>query len=142
VPWFGLRAGMPTFTEAELDYLAHQPLGRIATASGDATPDLAPVTFDIDDDERIVITGMDPKKTLKWHNVVATGMAAFAVDDLASREPWRPRGVKARGRAEAFDDAEGRSWIRITPEVVWSWGINLDAERHFGPIEKRVITPG
>jgi hypothetical protein len=29
--------------------------------------------------------------------------------------------------------------IRITPATIWSWGINQDAETHFGPIEKRQV---
>jgi pyridoxamine 5'-phosphate oxidase family protein len=128
---------MEPFTAAETEYLTTQPLGRIATTSADATPDLAPVTFELDDEGRILVTGMDPKRTLKWRNVVATGKAAFAVDDLASRDPWTPRGVKVVGPADTYDDEQGRSWIRITPETIWSWGINVGADTHFGPIEKR-----
>ena len=47
--------------------------------------------------------------------------------------------VKVAGAAAAYD-GEGGSWIRITPETTWSCGLNLDAETHFGPIEKRHVT--
>ena len=129
------------FTDQERDYLASQPLGRIATASATGVPDVAPVTFRIADDGRIEIGGMDNPKTLKWRNVGATGRAAFVVDDLASTEPWSPRGVKLRGVASADTDPDGREVIRITPEVIWSWGVNPDRPKHFGGmIERRDVS--
>jgi pyridoxamine 5'-phosphate oxidase family protein len=127
------------FTPEELAYLTDQPLGRIATASTKGTPDVAPVGFEVTADGTIVVGGLDNPKTLKWRNVVATGTAAFVVDDLASRDPWRPRGVKVRGTAVA-DDSVGRGVIRITPEVIWSWALNPDADAHFaGMIERREV---
>lgn len=33
-----------------------------------------------------------------------------------------------------------RPVMRIHPEVIWSWGINPDAEKHFaGMIERRTV---
>jgi pyridoxamine 5'-phosphate oxidase family protein len=52
--------------------------------------------------------------------VRATGRAAIVIDDLASTDPWRPRGVEVRGRAEALDRPP---LIRIYPERVVSWGL-------------------
>jgi pyridoxamine 5'-phosphate oxidase family protein len=43
------------------------------------------------------------------------------IDDLASTDPWRARGVEARGRAEAV--AEPQPLIRIHPERIVSWGL-------------------
>lgn len=43
------------------------------------------------------------------------------VDDLASTDPWRPRGIEVRGRAEALDG--DRPLIRIHPERVVPWGL-------------------
>lgn len=60
------------------------------------------------------------------------------VDDLASIDPWRPRGVKVRGAA-VIEHLDGGMQIRITPETIWSWGINDGADTHFGPIEKRQV---
>ena len=74
--------------------------------------------------------------------MLVTGAAAFVVDDLASIDPWRARGVKVRGTAVG-DETVGRGRIRITPEVIWSWGINPDAEKHFaGIIERREVAAG
>lgn len=128
------------FTDHERTYLSSQRLGRIATGSAAGEPDVAPVTFGLDALDRIEIHGLDNPRTLKWRNVGATGRAAFVVDDLATVDPWAPRGVKVRGAAEATTDDQGRHVIRITPEVVWSWGINPDAPKHFaGMIERRTV---
>jgi len=130
-----------SFTEHEQAYLTGQHLGRVATTSTSGEPDVAPVTFTIAADGRIEIDGLDNPRTIKWRNVAATGRAAFVVDDLATVDPWKPRGVKFRGSASADTDADGRKVIRITPETVWSWGINPDAEKHFhGIIERRQAT--
>ena len=127
-----------SFTVDELGFLAGQRIGRIATASSAAEPDVAPVGFSIDVDGVITIGGMDNPKTIKWRNVLATGRAAFVVDDLVSVTPWRPRGIKIRGGAEATTDQDGQHVIVIRPEIVWSWGINRDAPKHFaGVIERR-----
>ena len=123
------------FTDAERTFLDETRLGRIATTSPDHVPDVAPVGFRVVDDE-IVVGGMDITKTRKYHNVRRTGSASFVVDDLASVDPWRPRGVKVTG--EARIEGEGRdSVIRIAASTVWSWGLNEGAETRFGPIEKR-----
>jgi pyridoxamine 5'-phosphate oxidase family protein len=53
-------------------------------------------------------------RTKKYRDVERTGRAAIVIDDLASTDPWRPRGIEIRGRAEAI--AEARPLIRIHPE--------------------------
>jgi pyridoxamine 5'-phosphate oxidase family protein len=129
-----------SFTDAEHTFLAGQRLGRVATTSATGEPDVAPVTFKVTADGRVEIDGFDNPKTLKWRNVVATGRAAFVVDDLATIDPWAPRGVKLRGSASADTDPDGRRVIRITPETIWSWGINTGAAKHFaGMIERRNV---
>jgi pyridoxamine 5'-phosphate oxidase family protein len=65
---------------------------------------------------------------------------ALVVDDLASVNPWTPRGIEIRGHAEAH--AEGGSeigarlgapfpfdaaWILIRPRRVLTWGIEGDS---------------
>jgi pyridoxamine 5'-phosphate oxidase family protein len=125
------------FTPAEEAFLAGARLGRIATASREGVPDVAPVGFAVVDGE-VRVGGMDLPRTRKYHNVLANGQASFVVDDLASVDPWRPRGVKVTGPARI--EGEGRqSVIHLTPTTVWSWGLNQGAERVFGPIEKREI---
>jgi pyridoxamine 5'-phosphate oxidase family protein len=126
---------MSVFTAAERSYLGRQPIGRIATATETGEPDVAPVTYTLDGDE-FVIGGMDITRTLKHRNVLRNGQAALVVDDLVSRAPWQPRGLKVRGPAW-IDDAGPQPVIRISPETIWSWGLNTGAETRFGPIEKR-----
>lgn len=124
------------FTEAERTFLEQARLGRVATVSKHGEPDVAPVGFALDG-EVIEITGMDNTKTRKYHNVVATGRASFVVDELVTVDPWAPRGVKVTGAAAIGADGQGGPTLRITPETIWSWGINAGAETVFGPIEKR-----
>lgn len=40
---------------------------------------------------------------------------------LASVDPWRPRGVEVRGRAEALEAPVPQ--IRIHPDRIVSWGL-------------------
>ena len=47
--------------------------------------------------------------------------AAIVSDDLASTDPWHPRGIEIRGRAEAI--ALPTPLIRIHPERIVSWGL-------------------
>ncbi len=130
---------MTAFTDAELEYLRTQRLGRIATASAIGDPEVSPVGFEADA-TGISTGGLDITKTVRYRNIQATGRAAIVIDDLASVDPWRPRGVKIRGRAEVNTDPQGQMRIRLIPETVWSWGINEGAPKHFADrIEKRTL---
>jgi len=110
------------FTQREVDYLRSQPLMRFASASPTGRPDVAAVVFEVDGDD-IVTAGFDIAKTVRYRNVQANPRAAVVVDDLAAVEPWTPRGIKVRGRVRIEGDDSGQRF-RITPEVIWSWGIN------------------
>jgi pyridoxamine 5'-phosphate oxidase family protein len=105
------------FSEAELDYLrGERRLARIATVGRDGTPHVVPVgmwTYNPEQDT-IDITGRDFEQTKKFRDVERTERAAIVIDDLASVDPWRPRAVEVRGRAEAIDDP--RPLIRIHPD--------------------------
>jgi pyridoxamine 5'-phosphate oxidase family protein len=121
------------FTEAELRYLSSQRLGRLATVAPDGTPQNNPVGFRYDPETGTIdIGGHSMGSTRKFHNVEATGVAAFVVDDVTSVDPWRVRGVEIRGRAEAVRDTApsmpGLSGeiIRIHPRRIISWGIEPD----------------
>jgi pyridoxamine 5'-phosphate oxidase family protein len=129
---------MSVFTAAELEYLSGQPLARIATASGSGVPDVAAVGFGVDGDT-LVTGGFDITKTVRYRNLLANPTATIVIDDLASVDPWAPRGVKVRGSA-TLEEVPGGLRIRIRPEVVWSWHLNTDAEKHFLGIEKRVVS--
>jgi pyridoxamine 5'-phosphate oxidase family protein len=115
---------MSAFTEAELAYLRDGALrlGRIATVGADGTPHVVPVGWRYDPDhDAIDVGGHGLVRTKKYRDAGRTGRAAIVVDDLASTDPWRPRGIEVRGRAEPI--AGPRPRIRIHPERIVSWGI-------------------
>jgi pyridoxamine 5'-phosphate oxidase family protein len=117
------------FSDAELDYLGSQRLGRLATVGQDGMPHVVPVAFRYNPDaDSIDVGGHDFAKRKKFRDVKRTGMAALVVDDVLP--PWQPRAVEVRGEAstldtggkvlmEGFDDPI----IRITPRRIVSWGL-------------------
>lgn len=113
---------MSAFTAAERAYLQSQPLMRFASASSNGRPDVAPVVFDIDGDD-IVTGGFDITHTVRYRNIQSNPRVSVVVDDLASVNPWSPRGIKVIGTA-VIEEADGSPRFRITPEVVISWAVN------------------
>jgi len=113
---------MSVFTPAEVAYLQSQPLMRMASASSTGRPDVAPVIFQLDGDD-IVTGGFDITHTVRYRNIGSNPRVSAVIDDLASVDPWSPRGVKIIGTA-AIEDADGAPRFRITPEVIISWAIN------------------
>jgi pyridoxamine 5'-phosphate oxidase family protein len=113
---------MSAFTPRELAYLqGERRLARIATVGKDGTPHVAPVGWSYNAErDAIDVGGHSLEQTKKFRDVRATGRAAIVIDDLASTDPWRPRGVEVRGRAEALDQPP---LIRIYPRRVVSWGL-------------------
>jgi pyridoxamine 5'-phosphate oxidase family protein len=123
------------FTEHELSYLSGQRLGRLATLAADGTLQNNPVGFFVNaDDGTIDIGGMRLAQTRKYRNVAGHPQVAFVVDDLKSVDPWTPRCLEIRGRAEVLPDADppapgfARGVIRIHPEVVFAYGLDPDAK--------------
>lgn len=127
---------MNAFTPAEIDYLRTQPLMRFATASPSGRPDVAPVVFELDGDD-IVTSGFDIQKTVRYKNVRANPRATVVIDDLASTNPWSPRGIKIIGSC-AVESHGGGERFRITPEVIISWAIN-DTTPGIPSMERRVV---
>lgn len=127
---------MNAFTPAEIDYLRTQPLMRFATASPTGRPDVAPVVFELDGDD-IVTSGFDIAKTVRYRNVAANPRATVVIDDLASMNPWSPRGIKIIGSC-VVESADGGERFRITPEVIISWAIN-DTTPGIPSMERRVV---
>lgn len=119
---------MSAFSDSELDYLVgERRLARVATVGEDGTPHVVPVGFSYNaEHDTIDIGGRSMERTKKYRDVQRSGRAAVVIDDLASTNPWRPRGVEVRGRAEAL---EGAAVIRIYPERVRSWGLTAEATR-------------
>jgi pyridoxamine 5'-phosphate oxidase family protein len=111
------------FTEAELHYLTGgRQLGRLATVGADGTPHVVPVGWIYNAArDTIDIGGHELERTKKFLDIARSGRAAIVVDDLESVDPWRPRGVEVRGRAEAI--ALPTPLIRIFPERIVSWGL-------------------
>ena len=136
------EARMSAFTAAELDYLAGQRLGRLATLGPGGAPQNRPVVFTYNPElDTVDIAGMNMASSRKYRNVAADGRVSFVVDDLASTDPWRPRGVEVRGRAETVPGPRaGGELIRIHPGRVLGWGLDSDA---FAPPHSRdVRAPG
>ena len=117
---------MSVFTKSELEYLrggGPRRLARIATVGKDGSPHVVPVGFRYEPaHDSIDVHGHDLGRTRKFRDVERTGRAAIVIDDLASAEPWRPRGVEVRGRAEAVSSPQ--PLIRIHPERIVSWGVD------------------
>ena len=112
------------FTRDELDYFnAERRLARVATVGRDGTPHVTPVGMWRHNPEldTIDVTGRNFAEKKKFRDVARSGRAAIVVDDLASTDPWRPRGVEVRGRAEAVEEPE--PLIRIHPERIFPWGL-------------------
>ena len=116
---------MSAFSAAELAFLTDgrsRRLGRIATVGADGTPHVVPVGWRYDPGaDAVEVGGHALEETKKFRDVRRSGRAAIVIDDLASTDPWRPRGVEIRGRGEAI--ALPTPLIRIHPERIVSWGL-------------------
>ena len=118
----GMTENGTVFTYAERRYLSDFRLGRIATVGRDGTPHVAPVGWSYDPEHDVIeVGGRDFARSKKYHDVERSGRAAIVIDDLASVDPWRPRGIEVRGSAEVLDDPPR---IRIRPQRIVSWGLN------------------
>src|SRR4051812_21105730 len=112
-----------TFTDAEIAYLDEQLLARLATAGADGRPHVVPVSFRFNRElGTIDCGGFNVETTKKWRDVEANPWAAIVVDDLVSADPWTPRMLEVRGRAEtvsvggeALGTGFGGAFIRIHP---------------------------
>lgn len=127
------------FTDIELEYLAGQRLGRLATTQPDGTIQINPVTFRYNKaTDTIDIGGRHMATSQKFRNVADNGRVAFVVDDLVSARSWRPRCVETRGRGEAIAEPTDSAWageelgwdgaiIRIHARRIVSYGIDENA---------------
>ena len=127
---------MSAFTPAEVQYLKSQPLMRFASASLNGRPDVAPVVFEIDGDD-ILTAGFDVTHTVRYRNIQSNPKVSVVVDDLASVEPWSPRGIKVIGNA-VIEEVNGAPRFRITPAVIISWAIN-DTTPGIPKMERRTV---
>ncbi len=121
---------MSVLTDAELRYLTGgRQLGQIATVGADGTPHAVPVGWIYNAArDAIDIGGHELEQSKKFRDVARTGRAAIVIDDLESTDPWRPRAIEVRGRAEAI--ALSTPLIRIYPERIISWGLEQGRGAH------------
>jgi len=131
-----------SFTDTELEYLATQRLGRLATAQPNGTLQVSPVGFLYNEKTGTIdIAGHGMSRSQKFRNIAENGQAAFVIDDLASTNPWRPRCVEIRGEGEAIAEPTDSAWapdlsrtgfdgaiIRIHPKRIISFGIGETAD--------------
>jgi len=123
------------FTDAELEYLHSQRLGRLATLAWDGNLQNSPVGFHVDDEAGVInVYGRDLGNTRKFHNVAANGKVAFVVDDIVSFDPWNVRCLEIRGVAEALSGQAppnpylSSEVIRIHPRRIISWGLGAGGQ--------------
>ena len=130
---------MSTFTDAEIEYLNSQPLARIATVGADGRPHVTPVGAFYDPESETIAIGSAANMTAskKFRDLQRRRDVALVIDDLAAVDPWTPRGVEIRGRAETHleggEEVGERlaagfpfhpAWIQIRPRRILAWGID------------------
>jgi pyridoxamine 5'-phosphate oxidase family protein len=135
---------MSVFTDAEIEYLASQRLGRIATVGADGQPHVVPTSFRFNADyDAIDVGGLRMSQTKKVRDVRQAGRAAIVVDDVLP--PWRPRMIEIRGTAEVlgsggkavFGENFEDTIVRIHPTRIISFGI----EASDAPANARSVSP-
>jgi pyridoxamine 5'-phosphate oxidase family protein len=129
------------FSEKEVAYVKSQRLARIATVSKKQQPDVAPVSFEFDG-QYFYVGGKNNPITMKYRNVAAgNSRVALVFDDWESLKPWTPRSIKIHGTAELVKRngqlGEGE-YLRITPVVKWSMGVDEPAFQDGKPVIKKI----
>lgn len=122
---------MSVFTDEERRYLLSGALGRLATVGSDGTPHVVPTSYRYNQrHDTIDIGGHDFATRKKYRDVLRNSKVAFVVDDIASVNPWRARGIEIRGEAEVLDTGGAElgpgfapQMFRITPKRIVSWGL-------------------
>ena len=123
---------MAQLTATQIDFLARHRLGRIATAGTDGKPHVVPTSFRYNAELGTVdIGGMHVATTKKYRDVQSNPWAAIVVDDVVSTDPFTPRMLEIRGRAEALAEGGahlglgfGGAFIRIHPTKINAFGID------------------
>jgi len=117
------------FSEPEIEYMKQQRLCRFATISENGQPDVVPLGFEFDG--KYFWVGSHSQdifhRTRKYRNIRdGRNLVALTIDDLKSVEPWQPRAIRVYGTAEIMEHkgifGPGK-YIRVTPKVSWSFGI-------------------
>ncbi|TMS51161.1 PPOX class F420-dependent oxidoreductase [Mycobacterium sp. DBP42] len=123
------------FTAAESSYLSDQALARLATATPTGRPHVVPVSFTLDKESETIHIGAHVlpgrgQSRLYHRHIENNPVVALVIDDLVSTNPWTPRGIQIRGRAEIvaaggerLAPGFGPIWVRVSPSWITSWGI-------------------
>ncbi len=121
---------MSVFTDNELEYLAQQRLGRIATVGPQGQPHVVPTSFRYNaEHDAINVGGLRMSQTKKLRDVLRTGRASIVIDDVLP--PWQPRMIEIRGTAavvpeggKALNERFEDTIVRIQPTRIISFGID------------------
>jgi pyridoxamine 5'-phosphate oxidase family protein len=106
-----------SFTAEERDYLASQPLARLATVAVDGQPDVVPVSYEFDGTRFWVGgPGASVLATRKFRNVLAgQRQVALVMDDMVSFDPFIARGIRIYGRSGQPVERVGARRARDVP---------------------------
>lgn len=114
---------------------------RLATVDSDGRPHVTPVGVFYDPETQTIVigghAGSNMATSKKFRDARRRPDVAFVIDDLASVDPWTPRLVEVRGRAETHTDGGEEvsvrigasmpfdaAWIRIIPRRIVAMGID------------------
>jgi len=123
---------MSVFTEAEVEYIKSQRVGRIATIGPDGQPHVVPVGFRYNPETDSIDIGGRAGVTRRKHyrDLARNPKVAFVIDDVPSVNPWTIRGIEIRGEAEVLTSGGqtiqpffAPEMIRIHPKRLIAWGI-------------------
>jgi pyridoxamine 5'-phosphate oxidase family protein len=133
------------FTPAEIEYIKSQALCRIATVDAAGKPHVTPVGFryNAETDTFDIGGGYGFAKRKKWRDVLQNPRVALVIDDIASFNPWKVRGIEIRGIAETRSSGgqeifpgSDPEMFHIIPKRIVSWGIDTEA---YGPANARSV---
>src|SRR5215472_15015774 len=109
---------MSVFTDKEIEYMAGQHLGRIATVGADGQPHVVPTSFRYNaDHDAIDVGGLRMSQTKKLRDVARTGRATIMIDVRGTADVI-PSGGKA------FDERFEDTIVRIHPTRIVAFGID------------------
>jgi len=136
------------FTPVEIDYIKSQRLCRIATTGANGQPHVTPVAFHYDEATQTFCIGGHGSfaSRKKWRDVLENPQVAIVIDDIASINPWKARGIEIRGTAETYmtggeiiGSGFGPEMFRITPKRIVAWGLDTEA---YGRPNARSVNSG
>ncbi len=92
---------MSVFTDKEIEYMASQKLGRLATVDAKGNPHVVPVSLRYNaEDDTVHIGGLRISDSRKWRDAARHPRVAFVIDDVLP--PWQPRMLEIRADVELF----------------------------------------